>query len=407
MRRGIFRFASGLFLCFLVPACGGHSGGDSFVPVAPVISSFLLTPEFAYLNSGNGTVDVDGSFDFEDPNGDLRFLTLTILNSSGEVLDTGTIPLEGADGITSGYVNFEGWLSTTTVETYTLRVHVTDARHLASNELTDTIRITPDPWVPKAAMPLPRWRCSAVVLNGLIYVMGGLGPDDPAPVQIYNPAIDAWTTGAPTPIVGSVPLAAVSGKIYLFGTSTIYVYDPDLDSWSQRECPLLPYSGSGVAALNGRIYLLGGYFNAGRTTTVWIYEPATDTWSYGAPVPSVDVDPFAATAGGKIYLRGGSWIYDPASDSWSPGFGPPPPPGPYGWVGVGNTIYGIGGEYYTRVVACDLSTGAWTLKTSAPVPLPDATAVELNGRIYVLAVVQGSPAYYNATAEYTPSNDPR
>jgi hypothetical protein len=116
----------------------------------------------------------------------------------------------------------------------------------------------------------------------------------------------------------------------------------------------------------------------------------------------------ATSSGGKIYLRGGSWIYDPASDSWSPGFGPPDSRLPFGWVAVGNTIYGIGGyNNYGRVDACDLSTGAWSSKTAAPVWLYSPAAVDLNGKIYVIQVTFGPPpGQLNVMPEYTPANDP-
>ncbi len=410
MRRPIVRIGSGLILALLLPACGSHSGSKP-IPVAPTISNFRIWPEFLYLNSGGGSATVDSSLEFQDRDGDIASLTLTIQASSGDILDTETIPMEEAQGVVDGTVLLEAQVPTTSAGVFTVRVHVTDGQGLVSNELSTSFRITPDPWVTKAAMPVPQWVASGVAANGRIYVLGGrstVNPDEYfSLVQIYNPATDVWTTGAPMPMAGDVTVAAVSGKIYLFGTSMTYVYDPALDSWAPRTSIPLPRS-PGVAVLNGRVYLMGGIdATAMRTTGVEIYDPVADAWSFGAPVPSAYADMAATAAGGKIYLRGGTWIYDAASDSWSPGFGPPDSRWPFGWIAVGNTIYGIGGyNNYVRVDACDLSTGAWTSRTSAPESLYSPIVVEMNGKIYVIEVTYGPPPQMNLLLEYTPANDP-
>ena len=82
-----------------------------------------------------------------------------------------------------------------------------------------------DKWTKMADMPTPRAMLSTSVVNGKIYAFGGtnqkLGVNDfptlPT-VEEYDPAKDKWTKKGDMPIArGGCSAGVVSGKIYLIG----------------------------------------------------------------------------------------------------------------------------------------------------------------------------------------------
>jgi N-acetylneuraminic acid mutarotase len=77
-----------------------------------------------------------------------------------------------------------------------------------------------------------------------------------------------------------------------------------------------------TAALNGKIYVIGGYDGVPRSTNiVEVYDPGTNTWASAHPIPMFNNHNSAAVAAGKLYSFGGlspqTFVYNEASDSWS------------------------------------------------------------------------------------------
>jgi len=77
-----------------------------------------------------------------------------------------------------------------------------------------------------------------------------------------------------------------------------------------------------TAALNGKIYAIGGYDSSGTPTNiVEVYDPATNTWTSAHPIPRALHHNCAAVAAGKLYSFGGpstqTFVYDELNDSWS------------------------------------------------------------------------------------------
>ena len=99
----------------------------------------------------------------------------------------------------------------------------------------------------QAAMPTPRNHFATVVLNGLIYAIGGQFGHDNCPgkntqdselVHVFNPATNQWSRIANLPTVQShmEPSSfAYAGAIYVIGGETsgnkIFRYEPQADDW--------------------------------------------------------------------------------------------------------------------------------------------------------------------------------
>jgi N-acetylneuraminic acid mutarotase len=77
-----------------------------------------------------------------------------------------------------------------------------------------------------------------------------------------------------------------------------------------------------TSALNGKIYVLGGYDELRNSTaTVEVYNPISDTWAFAHALPYAVNHNAAAVAGGKLYSFGAgageTFVYNPNGNSWS------------------------------------------------------------------------------------------
>ena len=123
----------------------------------------------------------------------------------------------------------------------------------------------------------------------------------------------------PMPIAHSeVAVAAVNGIIYVEGGSLAgrmavefnEAYDPASHQWHARAPLPRPLTHLGVAGLNGKLYVIGGFSDplkdhVGAVDTAYEYNPATDTWRALAHMKSARGSVGVAALNGKIYAVGG------------------------------------------------------------------------------------------------------
>jgi N-acetylneuraminic acid mutarotase len=265
-----------------------------------------------------------------------------------------------------------------------------------------------DKWTKKQPMPKPAHHAALAAANGKIYVMGGfVAPTDTAlplgaawqPIDNawqYDPATDAWKSLPPVPTKrGSAVAVEAGGKIYTIGGATTMegrvindsngrleskdpfftafgpsrvlsvneVYDPATNKWETRKSMSVPRNHAFSAAVNGKIYVIGGRTGQGfiltatNTDVVEEYDPLSDSWN--APkerMPTARSGGVTGTDGRFIYVAGGEVTtqqlvgafraieaYDPLTDSW---FKMPPMPMPrHGAAGavIGNRLYLVSG----------------------------------------------------------------
>jgi hypothetical protein len=152
-------------------------------------------------------------------------------------------------------------------------------------------------WTRGAAMPYPVVLYASAVVNNKIYVIGGqdefvTGDPNVAFNQIYDPATDTWSQGAPIPVptgqaaadaaaAGATTGLAAPKRIYVIGGSVgfgvgsnqTYAYDPEANVWSSAaSMPTARYSPA-VAVVNDLLYVIGGGQAASVLATNEQYMP--------------------------------------------------------------------------------------------------------------------------------------
>jgi N-acetylneuraminic acid mutarotase len=184
-------------------------------------------------------------------------------------------------------------------------------------------------------------------------------------------AEDSWASKAPMQVARSgLGVAAVNGKIYAIGGSvengvvgTNEEYDPATDTWSFKKPMPTPRYGFAIAVYQNKIYCIGGsssigYYSNGSITGVnEVYDPATDTWETKASIPTPRRGLGANVVNGKIYLIGG---YVPDSSS-STGFS----------ILFLNEVY-------------DPAKDSWTTKAPVPTAVSGVLSAVVDSKIYVI-----------------------
>ena len=186
--------------------------------------------------------------------------------------------------------------------------------------------ITANAWSKGAPVPVESGieAAAGVVASGKFYLLGG---DDGAnlltdnSVLIYDIAKGTWTKGAPMSSPRALAAATiVDGMIYLFGgigdngaIDELLSYDPATDKWATLASANT--SGFGVApglapyGLGRLIAQDGGDENFAPSNTTHIYDIATNTWSAGPSMGSARLGgAFAALHDGRIMAYTGESV---------------------------------------------------------------------------------------------------
>lgn len=131
-------------------------------------------------------------------------------------------------------------------------------------------------WIELEPAPNHHFGGVARAINGKLYVAGGMTIEyvDPAPqprpwehLDVYDPHTNVWTTKASMPAARWGAAAGVlNGKLYVAGglktdpspVSKLELYSPTSNGWGARaNMPTARWS-AGAAVLNGVLYVLGG-----------------------------------------------------------------------------------------------------------------------------------------------------
>jgi N-acetylneuraminic acid mutarotase len=146
-------------------------------------------------------------------------------------------------------------------------------------------------------------RTALILLLILCFVM--------SPLPRVRATEDSWESKAPMHQGRAyLGVAAVNGKIYAIGgdngqnigtgpplsftshvVNTTEMYDPASDTWTLKASMPTPRSGFGVAVYQNKIYCIGGWTHSGiynnGTGANEVYDPATNKWETKSPMPTV------------------------------------------------------------------------------------------------------------------------
>jgi hypothetical protein len=237
--------------------------------------------------------------------------------------------------------------------------------------------------------------------------------------------VGAWRTKAPLTTGRSRPgAAAVNGRIYVIGGggstapgATVESYDPVTNTWSPAASMVSSREGPGVAVANNLMYAIGGN-SPGSIPLAGVerYDPATNTWIARAPLPVARRFLAAATLNGIVYALGGETAsgavasvdaYDPATSTWSPRAPMSIARTYLAAATLGGILYALGGDPGTvtagTVEAYDPVTDKWTPRAAMPGNRGPVAAAVVDGVLYAFA---GDNAGGSVTAAaYDPVRD--
>lgn len=194
----------------------------------------------------------------------------------------------------------------------------------------------------------------------------------------------AWSTAAPLGIPRQeVAVAAVTGRVLVVGglledattTDAVELWTPGPNTWSTCAPLPVPLHHTTATTVNGIVLVIGGWsdFFATPLGVCLAYDPVGDTWTACTPMPTPRGSPAAALVGGRIHVVGG-WnggsltaheVYDPATDSWSSAAPMPTARNHLGAATVDGTLLAVGGRLGLGAgVANTAAVEAWDAMTN-------------------------------------------
>jgi len=199
-----------------------------------------------------------------------------------------------------------------------------------------------------APMPIEKWAHSACVVDGKIYVIGGLLLTDQSlynsigssSVEVYNPETNTWdTTKQSMPTArGYCATGVIGNEIYICGGTgyntnrqldILEIYNTETDTWDTSKPPMPTgrFETKG-AVLDGKFYVIGGLDNSNPELghAFERFDPETNEWEILPDIPHFVGSCSADTLHGKIYVSGGIpilnnptkyiQVYDPELNQW-------------------------------------------------------------------------------------------
>ncbi len=198
--------------------------------------------------------------------------------------------------------------------------------------------------------------------------------------------------------------------------------------WTSKQASSIPRVYAAVAAVNGRLYVLGGQLTNTATipgpvtAAVEVYDPQTNSWSTSPSMPTARMGLVAAEAGGKLYAIGGSVSgtigtgaveeFDPGTQTWTTRASMPTPRSFAAGALVGGRIYVMGGRMSGDITGRDVAevydpaTDSWSSVAPMPTGRYGLAAAESNGRLYVAGGYAGLMTQWVGTLEaYNPTDN--
>ncbi|KAF1671216.1 Kelch-like protein 31, partial [Pygoscelis papua] len=196
-----------------------------------------------------------------------------------------------------------------------------DARNQAKHAISSLSRYDPrfNSWLHLASMQHRRTHFSLSTCNGLLYAVGGRNAEGALEsVECYIPITNSWQSKASleTPRCCHAT-TVIDGKLLVTGgyishaySRTVCCYEPSTDTWREQARLSTPRGWHCAATVADRAYVLGGSQLGPQGERVDVmpvecYSPLTGQWSYMAPLPTGVSTAGVALLEGRLCLVGG------------------------------------------------------------------------------------------------------
>lgn len=131
---------------------------------------------------------------------------------------------------------------------------------------------------------------------------------------VYDLDLDSWTEGAKLPVaLKDIQVAMLGERIYLPGgiddnnevQSGLLIYNPRDNTWDKGAELPISISGYALVPYEGKIYLLGGFDGKNYLDSIFVFDPGINEWILYGNMETTRAFSSAVVLGGKIHLLGG------------------------------------------------------------------------------------------------------
>ncbi|MBP7962001.1 MAG: hypothetical protein KBG20_05360 [Caldilineaceae bacterium] len=229
-------------------------------------------------------------------------------------------------------------------------------------------------WEVRTPLPQARSRLVMVLVGNQLYAMGGetAQGETVGTVDLYNLTVNEWSQGADLPVaVANSAAVVLDGRIFLAGGSTaiqsadagatrvvrdeLWVFDAQAETWGVAGVLPVPLAGANLVALDGALYLVGGWDGTALHDEVWRWTPGADS------AKAEDWEVVARMASPRAFM---------------------------GSVGLNGLIYVVGGydgaEELAAAMTLDVSSGEWAALPDLSVPRAGHALVYDGGAVVAL-----------------------
>ncbi len=131
---------------------------------------------------------------------------------------------------------------------------------------------------------------------------------------IYDLDLDTWSEGATLPkALKDFQVASLGERIYLPGgiddenkvISGLMIYNPRANTWEKGAELPIPISGYALVPYEGKLYLFGGFDGKNYLDSIYVYDPGVTEWNLFGSMQTTIAYSSAVVLGGQIHLIGG------------------------------------------------------------------------------------------------------
>ncbi|XP_022096832.1 kelch-like protein diablo [Acanthaster planci] len=244
-------------------------------------------------------------------------------------------------------------------------------------------------WTSVNPMGSPRRGVGTVMLDKILYAVGGSDNAALNVVECFDPATGGWRYLAPLQEPrSSVAVAAAGGYVYAFGgyngmtsSRTVERFNPNTNEWKHTTEMTSPRSMAAAVTHGTSIYVIGGYDGSADLSSVECFSPGVKKWRTVSPMHTARSMVAATAFKERIYVVGGCHcsislasveVYNPANDTWTQAQAMHHPRSGVGLAAINQRLYALGGydgnEYLRSVEMYEKEEDEWTVVSNMETP---------------------------------------